>query len=76
MSSDSSTNNCASASTPEQPCPAGAAYAPSVPNGEHATSTRLSSQYLLGAASEIEIEHNGAIHRLRRTALGKLILIK
>jgi hemin uptake protein HemP len=37
---------------------------------------RIDSQALLGAAEEIEIGHRGQIYRLRRTALGKLILTK
>lgn len=37
---------------------------------------RLSSRQLLGAAAEVEIEHAGAVYRLRRTSLGKLILTK
>lgn len=37
---------------------------------------RVDSQALLGAAQEIEIVHAGQIYRLRRTALGKLILTK
>ena len=37
---------------------------------------RIHSRELLGAAAEIEIEHAGQIYRLRRTALGKLILTK
>jgi hemin uptake protein HemP len=31
---------------------------------------------LLEGAREIEIEHAGAVYRLRRTSLGKLILTK
>jgi hemin uptake protein HemP len=37
---------------------------------------RLDSEQLFGAAREIEISHAGAVYRLRRTALGKLILTK
>ena len=37
---------------------------------------RVSSQSLLAGRHEIEIEHDGAIYRLRRTSLGKLILTK
>lgn len=37
---------------------------------------RLSSQVLFGGASEVEIEHGGAIYRLRVTSLGKLLLTK
>lgn len=37
---------------------------------------RFDSQQLFGSAQEVEIAHAGAIYRLRRTALGKLILTK
>jgi hemin uptake protein HemP len=37
---------------------------------------RIDSQTLLGSAEQIEIKHRGAIYRLRRTTLGKLILTK
>jgi hemin uptake protein HemP len=37
---------------------------------------RLSSQSLLGGQREVEIDHGGAVYRLRVTALGKLILTK
>ena len=37
---------------------------------------RIDSQTLLGSAQEIEIIHLGQVYRLRRTALGKLILTK
>lgn len=37
---------------------------------------RLSSESLLGGAREVEIEHQGAIYRLKITSLGKLILTK
>ena len=37
---------------------------------------RVSSDSLLSGAQEVEIEHNGAVYRLRQTALGKLILTK
>lgn len=42
---------------------------PSVPR-------RLSSDSLLGGGREVEIEHQGAIYRLKITSLGKLILTK
>jgi hypothetical protein len=38
--------------------------------------TRFSSAQLFGSAVEVEIEHRAQIYRLRRTALGKLILTK
>ena len=37
---------------------------------------RFSSATLLQGAPEIEIEHNGAVYRLRQTSQGKLILTK
>jgi hemin uptake protein HemP len=37
---------------------------------------RLDSGQLFGAGSEVEIIHGAALYRLRRTALGKLILTK
>lgn len=37
---------------------------------------RLRSDALLGGAREIEIEHQGAVYRLKVTSLGKLILTK
>ena len=41
-----------------------------------AAPVRVSSQLLLSGAQEVEIEHHGAVYRLRQTALGKLILTK
>jgi hemin uptake protein HemP len=41
-----------------------------------ASPRRLSSRELLGGRAEVEIEHDAQIYRLRRTALGKLILTK
>lgn len=41
-----------------------------------ADSRRLHSEQLFGQAREVEIAHGDAIYRLRRTALGKLILTK
>lgn len=37
---------------------------------------RFSSEAIFGRATEVLIEHQGALYRLRRTALGKLILTK
>ncbi|WP_034411480.1 hemin uptake protein HemP [Derxia gummosa] len=37
---------------------------------------RLSSAELFEQTREIEIEHNGAIYRLRITSMGRLILTK
>ena len=37
---------------------------------------RWASEQLLAGHAEVEIEHQGSIYRLRRTALGKLIMTK
>jgi hemin uptake protein HemP len=37
---------------------------------------RISSEQLLAGAQEVQIEHHGALYRLRQTSLGKLILTK
>lgn len=37
---------------------------------------RVPSRNLFMSEREIEIEHNGALYRLRQTAMGKLILTK
>lgn len=39
-------------------------------------SRQISSQALFDGLSEVQIEHNGLLYRLRQTALGKLILTK
>ncbi|WP_280154483.1 hemin uptake protein HemP [Piscinibacter sp. XHJ-5] len=36
----------------------------------------ISSEQLFAGASEVQIEHRGAVYRLQRTSLGKLILTK
>ena len=41
-----------------------------------AAPARTSSAALFRGAQEIEIDHNGAVYRLRQTSLGKLILTK
>ena len=41
-----------------------------------ASVSRLLSHAIFAGAQEVEIEHNGAVYRLRQTALGKLILTK
>jgi len=46
------------------------------PDAQPVVATRISSQALFLGANEIEIEHNGALYRLRQTSLGKLILTK
>jgi hemin uptake protein HemP len=37
---------------------------------------RTSSKEIFRGRNELEIEHNGAVYRLRQTSLGKLILTK
>jgi hemin uptake protein HemP len=37
---------------------------------------RISSAQLLAGAREVEIDHHGAVYRLKQTSLGKLILTK
>lgn len=37
---------------------------------------RIASGTLFSGAREVEIEHQGAVYRLRQTSLGKLILTK
>jgi hemin uptake protein HemP len=63
------------------PPPKPAAPAPlvtTVPSTSRAavTTVRIDSAQLFGAAVEVQIDHHGAIYRLKRTALGKLILTK
>jgi hemin uptake protein HemP len=48
--------------------------APARPSGHAAA--RVTSEQLFGGAAELEIEHRGALYRLKQTALGKLILTK
>lgn len=43
---------------------------------DRAGAARFSSAQLFGSAVEVEIEHRAQIYRLRRTAMGKLILTK
>jgi hemin uptake protein HemP len=54
------------------------ASSPSAPAPSHRASPprRLSSTQLLDGANEVEIEHRGAMYRLRLTSLDKLILTK
>ena len=37
---------------------------------------RISSSQLFAGALEVQIDHRGAVYRLKQTALGKLILTK
>jgi hemin uptake protein HemP len=56
--------------TPPQPRAVQAAAARAIPP------RRLTSSELLDGATEVEIEHRGAMYRLRLTSLDKLILTK
>jgi len=47
------------------------------PPASRATATvRIDSRQLFAGATEVQIDHFGAIYRLKQTALGKLILTK
>ena len=65
-------------SQPSNPVAAASApLAPAVMAAQPAgTQPRISSTQLLQRGPELEIEHEGGIYRLRRTAAGKLILTK
>ncbi len=41
-----------------------------------ASAIRVSSAQLFAGALEVQIDHHGAVYRLKQTALGKLILTK
>ncbi len=59
------------------PLPVAADRQPDVRSGAHTASpARVFSQSLFSGAEEVEIEHHGAVYRLRQTSLGKLILTK
>ena len=45
-------------------------------SGQGAEVRRVPSRTLFLRDREIEIDHNGALYRLRQTAMGKLILTK
>jgi len=60
---------------PPKPLPAPPVTTPSPPSRAPAT-VRLDSAQLFGGAVEVQIDHHGAIYRLKQTALGKLILTK
>ena len=63
-----SSNSAAAASVPSAPVVMAAQPVGAPP--------RISSTQLLQRGPELEIEHEGGIYRLRRTAAGKLILTK
>jgi len=44
---------------------------------QHSAGTvQLTSEELFAGAAEVQIAHEGALYRLKRTALGKLIMTK
>ena len=62
------------ASAASAPAPAAAAV-PEAPSRSTGT-VAISSEALFAGAREVQIEHRGALYRLKQTALGKLILTK
>ena len=60
---------------PPEPLSAPPVPTPSPPSRAPAT-VRIDSAQLFGSAVEVQIDHHGAIYRLKQTALGKLILTK
>ncbi len=72
------------ASEPTRPPPAGATPTRAIAGESSADAASMRrgddgiwcSTDLLGTRTEIQIDHHGAIYRLRVTALGKLILTK
>lgn len=64
-----------SEAVPPSPPPVVEIRQPAAP-ARPAEPTRWHSDRLFGERVEIEIEHGGSIYRLRKTALGKLILTK
>ena len=66
----------ARSSSPGAPdTPGTGAKAVPMPGAEPRTA-RITSAQLFAGASELQIEHRGAVYRLKQTAMGKLILTK
>ena len=63
---------------PAAPCAEGARRPAEAVARGHAASpvVCITSEQLFAGAAEVQIEHHGALYRLRRTSLGKLILTK
>lgn len=59
-----------------EPAPAQGSCPPDTSATPSGARRRLRSDALFGGANEIQIEHGGALYRLRITSLGKLILTK
>jgi hemin uptake protein HemP len=49
---------------------------PAPPPADARKTVRVTSAQLFAGAAELQIDHFGAIYRLKQTALGKLILTK
>ena len=49
---------------------------PAQPDGHPAPPRAIDSDRLFNGAAELLIDHHGVLYRLKRTALGKLILTK
>lgn len=60
----------------DEPSPASPPRLVHVPAARAHPPRRLKSTELLDGATEVEIEHRGAMYRLRLTSLDKLILTK
>ena len=56
------------------PVPAPRPQASAAPSPAQAV--RVTSAQLFGSALEVQIDHHGAVYRLKQTSLGKLILTK
>jgi hemin uptake protein HemP len=71
-------DRAADATAPTPPGSATLASASSAPAAHKSSgrTARVSSEHLFGGAVEVQIEHRGALYRLKQTALGKLILTK
>jgi hemin uptake protein HemP len=66
----------APAAEPDSTPSRGGHAGPSVRSALRRTSVCISSHELFAGATEVQIEHRGALYRLQQTSLGKLILIK
>ena len=69
-------NMIASMATPNPPSPARPASPPVATLSVNDRPAQFDSQALLGDRAEVQIVHGDQVYRLRRTALGKLILTK
>jgi|GEM_PF-3307963 len=65
-----------SSSFPPSNSPSDEKNSPSLGMKGDSQPTRLNSDALFQGASVLEVEHNGQIYRLQKTALNKLILTK